>query len=555
MIRNKVVDCVLALAGGRELPVAGFDVRFRLNEIPTAIITPALGREIRTDKTEGLAAAARGADAALWLEMEGMAGNGAALSGRRLLLNGFIQSVGMTDTSTPAARWLNGEIGVLHRAGKLAGSPAVSYTFAGSHAGTSLTQATGRLWNNSPLRSEGGVNSALFPLNRLLLDIFGSANIGTGALFPTTLLRAMIISLVAGSEIAGGAAGAAGPEGVFTRAQIEALVKDYPAANLTPYMDWLGSGYFVARAMLERYETGWQEHNLWQAVLAVCQYMQLSIVPFNNGFYIANPFGLIQEPDLVLDSGDYVSLRQSTTMRSRSPMNGVVVSIPPLQIKQQTGDNTANTDTSWNFFYPPLRATNGTAIYKAKGETGAKLGAGMYYHWCSLPSWLYPVATRQFGELRTDAKRKSVVQRPKATQDLAEWADTMGVRAAKMLYAEMLMEQAAISLVLPYREDIMPGTVLRIQTGSADAAAAGFIGDTLYGMVNNVRLYCSTTDSSPHLNLEVQLTHVRGTADNQEPPSGIALAAVPLHENRWVGTDLFGTLLKKMPESAKPPRT
>ena len=556
MIRTSVTNCWAAFGddGDIVLPVAAFEAKYKLNEIPTMKITPALGRNLRGGGQSRLSDIERGMKVELFLSLEGSTGNGTKLTGSRKIMSGWVQSEGVSDTAAVSGRWVSGEIGVIHRAGKLAGSPAVSFTFGASHAGTSLSLSNLRAWSPSPLRFANNTNSALFPLNRMLEQLFSRKNVDVGGVFPSTFLRAMIIALVSGSEIAGGnrAAGEKGPEGVFSLEDISELVKDYNPANLTEFLPWLSDGYKVSEAMLTRYEAGWKNQNLWQAILAAANFMFLSIVPYNEGFYIANPFGWLTTPNLTLTSGEYTSLRQSTAMNVMEPVNGVVVTIPPIINKDTQGKDAGAYPVEWNYFYPPLITSGGKPIYKSKGEaTGATIKQGMYYHRRSLPSWLYPAASRPFGWLNHDPKRKSQVRRDKPDVDLVEWADQVGTRAARWVYAQLLSEQAAASFIVPYREDIMPGTILKIETDNSASADTSIVGDTLYGMVSNIKIYCSTLEESPVLQMEVQVTHLRGAGDNQEPPNGVALAETPLYQNAWVGMDLFGELLADVPQGAE----
>lgn len=556
MIRTQVTNCWAAFGNDGEivLPVASFEVKYRVNEIPSLKLVPALGRSLRSGKQSNLAKIKRGMKAEVFLSLNGTTSAGTKLTGDRKIMSGWVQSEGMSDTSGLTGRWLSGEISIIHRAGKLAGSPAVSYTFAGSHTGTSISVSTGRSWSTNPLRNANNTNSSLFPLNQVLGELFSRKNIDIGGLFPSTFLRAMVIALVSGSEIAGGFAGAPGVEGVFSLADIKAMVKDYKPANLSNFADWLGNGFKVSETMLTRYQAGWLEQNIWQALLATAEYMFLSILPFNEGFYIANPFGWLTTPNLTLGSHEYTSIRQSTAMNVQEPVNGVVLSIPPLLIKDTGQKGGGNSQISWNYYYPPMKTGDGAPIYRAAlGDfSGLKIDAGMYYHWRSLPDWLYPFVTVQFGSVDYSGTRKSKVSKAKPDTDLAKWADTVGTRAAKMVYGQLLAEQAAASLIMPYREDIMPGTRLCIRTDSSVNADTSIIGDTLYGMVNNVKIYCSTVEENPVLQMEVQVTHLRGASDNQEPPDGVALTEEPLYQDSWVGMDLFGNTLTKIPEGSQP---
>lgn len=555
MIRNRITDCWAAFGDDGEiiLPVASFQAQYTLNELPVLKITPALGRNLRSGRSVDLSQIERGMKAELFLGLEGTAGNGAALTGSRKIMSGWVQSEGMSDTAAVTGRWLGAEIGIIHKAGKLAGSPAVSYTFAGSHEGTSLSLSTERAWSPSPLRYANNTNSALFPLNRMLAQMFNRANIDAGGLFPSRFLKAMIIALVAGSEIAGGWGDEKGKEGVFSFSEISNMVRDYNPANLTEFVVWLGNSWKISLAMLSRYEAAWRTQNLWQAILDAAKFMFLSIVPYNEGFYIANPFGWLQTPNLTLSSGEYTSLRQSTAMNVMEPVSGVVVTIPPVVIKNTTAKNQKAYKVEWNYYYPPLVTPEGDPIYKSKGEaTGAKIKKGMYYHRRSLPEWLYPFASRPFGWADySQPERKSKIAREKPDVNLADWADQVGTRAARWVYAQLLSEQAAISLIVPYREDIMPGTILKIQTESGNTGTS-IVGDTLYGMVHKIKIYCSTVEESPILQMEVQVTHVRSEKDNQEPPDGVVLAETPLYQDSWVGVNLFGDPLSEIPASSSP---
>ena len=508
--RTVVNDCVLRLTDKNiSVPVAKFTLQFELNAIPTLEITPAFGRNIRDNTRATLQDVEEEDAAALMLQLNGE---------NKLLFAGFVSSVSADDNSTIFTRKLSARIKVEHRMVRLAGAPAASFVYTGRSAASLTTlsdlKLVSPLYNTDGLGISGDKRS-LVPAS----DFIGQYRDieGEQAPFYSSLLLQYITRKLLGSF-----------NPLYTDDELQDLIRDYCPANLTRIIPEPDAYMEQVSARFSEY---WRTENTWQALVGTAKHLYMAMVPFNTGFYVANPFALDRQPAKVIRAADFINNKQTSNGNLAEPVNGVVIASP--------------TNAEENFTFPDILAPD---------ETTARL-ANRYYHYRKFPDWLQPMVKYMYG-----ASTPGSVYYPKpvpnfsnsGAQGIAEYFQQVGVRIAKTIYSQMKQRQATIQLMFPYRDDLMPGTVVSVATGGQDDIS--FLGDTLYGMIARTVVVCDITqEDSPALNTYVDITGVRNSEDNAN--DNITFDGHPLYEGRWVGVDMFGEFLSDPPECAGPDST
>ena len=129
--RVNVEDCILKdITQGIELPVTRFDVTFKLDEIPTLNVVPALGRDL-FNKVENEFNKMRERDEVeLIITLDGV---------DTTIMTGFVSSISGSDNAGLFKRTVSATIAIKHKAVALATSPPLSTVFTGN-ASTTLTQ-------------------------------------------------------------------------------------------------------------------------------------------------------------------------------------------------------------------------------------------------------------------------------------------------------------------------------------------------------------------------------------------------------------------------------
>jgi hypothetical protein len=174
-----------------------------------------------------------------------------------------------------------------------------------------------------------------------------------------------------------------------------------------------------------------------------------------------------------------------------------------------------------------------------------------YYHYKTLPDWLYNESS-----FRYNNGEKIISEKNRATANAKE-ADAgaqkahysqVGDWAAKMAFANARTNKAGVTLVFPFRDDLMPGTTVKIE--NSDAEDLSFLGATLYGMVSSTSISCNMLGESGTLNTVIRVGAVRNESDNNS--DNLTFTETPFYEGDWVGVDLYGNLLSEAPKSDKP---
>jgi hypothetical protein len=494
--RYRIQNGYLELGDNPEvIPVASFEVQFQLDQIPSAQITPATGTSFKGRTWATVADALEGETAKLYIVINGIT---------QLLLDGYVSSVSTADDSTMFSRRLGASISIQHRAVKLAGAPSVSFAYAAK--GDELQLLTGRKLNvnvfdpKSPKDKSYGIESYVAQYLR---------QHPSGSDWPGNILKDITKKLFL--ELNNAQA---------SQDELDGIIKTYAPANLSHLI--LAPTAFM-RNLSEKYSSSWKTQNAWEALRKTAQYLMMHIVPYNSGFYIADPYSLDSVPAVIIKSTEYTSVKKTRTERLSEPINGVVMKKPA---------GIAYSDISvdqGNYFkdaiiFPPV-----------KDATGSR-----YYHYRNFPPWLvrergYTVNVVKKGRPFSDAPTVP-------DESSRSFYGRIGDLVARSVYAQLLLEQTQIQVVFPYRTDLMPGTVFELE--NSEDYEISFVGDTMYGMVTGTRIRGTSMTESPGLEVQITAASIRNKEQNES--DDYTFDGHPLYngaDGRWVGIDIDGVFV------------
>lgn len=503
MVHVAVGECLLTV-NDNEFPVSQFGVSYALDALPMASVMPALGRSLDESKTNysSIADIREGDEASITITVDGE---------EHTLLEGYVGSLAGTDNSSLLGRTLSVNITVQHVGVDIAGSPSSSFVYAGnvqslntlvdvkakfSQFGSedgykdidSVSSVLGRLLGNETPVEQSDTAGILFQLTKDLTDTFRPTFSADDVLIP------------------------------YEGAKI---------ANLA-----LSDRVSYVSSIVDMYLAGWGNSNCWSALQQVCQFLFLRLVPFNKGIYIGNPMGFLREPDIVVSSDEYMSMKETTQRGAMEKAEGVYVSLPLRQTNIQGV-------TSIGATFPPLEG----------GEVASITQANKYYTSIQLPSWMYSIEGARYGASIAGGGGKKITNKNRAATTPAvppsdNVADTfldLGGRAAKAAFASYRARKSEVRLTMPFRVDIMPGTLLKLAVRSEEDLS--FIGDTLYGMVHSVMLQGSMLGEGGELSCQVTLTHLRNEKDNKD--DNLTFTEHPIYDEQWKPIDINGKELKE----------
>jgi hypothetical protein len=499
-----------------ELPISSFNVSFAVNELPLAVVKPALG----VDFVKGNLASLVGIKESLPTKLY-FTRNGA----ERLLFKGFVHRVSASDNTSIFNRWLTAEISLRHQAFVLAGAPTLSYLYArrGEPLITSQHLSPYRinpLWQGT---AEAGATSAAVLYQAVSSELKPN---GTPLQnYPGTVLQFLVRKTVESNAPALSAAA-------------QNLVRLYGPANLSRLP-------VTAQLLIWLYQS-WMSSlnsNVWSALQTTANRLLFTLLPYNSGLWLANPLSLLQAPNVVLRAHEIVNLTQALEAREfPEPIDGVVLRAPVPYV----GDPGAASEVTaalqsaqgiWRFVYPPA-AIGGSA------SMADKINGDRYYHYLDMPEWVSTVPNMYLAAV-AGKDGKSVAPAEALTQTGTVYSE-IGTALAREMYAQFKIYRAALELMLPWREDLMPGTVVKVEDVPAETIS--FLGNSMYGMIRATSFSCDVVQNSPTLSTKIQLVAVRSKEDNQSPPTGYGLESSALFEAPWVGMDIQGQLLAEVPE-------
>jgi hypothetical protein len=496
--RYKINDCVLRFPQrGVDMPVARFQSVYRLNEIPMASVVPAIGRGLgQRSNLVTLRDIKERDEAEILLKVDGK---------EHCMLHGYVFHISAEDSGTEFSRRFSGHITIRHRMTKLAGVPASSFVFTGE-TGASLESLHFLKTFCNVFNPEPGALASIDPLLAFISEIQEQGD--NAGLFPGEVLKYILKGLYKGFN-----------EGQASADLLDEIVKTYGPANVTGFVGFRDS---YLEALASSFSSLWKTSNSWQALLHTAQEFLLGIVPYNKGFYIANPYPLLRTPALEILPSEFVRFATGREEQLSEQVDAVVLTPPSM--------GEPGTDFMQNLFsFPPM------------SEAGGETQINKYYHYRKFPAWAQGLVDLFYTQLSAG---EPYGERPNPEQNTDEYYQQIGVRLAQSYFGHMSLRQATASILFPFRTDIMPGTVLKIANPSGEL---GFIGDTLYGMVSSTKFVCDTIAESPNLSVEVELAMVRNEEDNQN--DNLTLDGDPIFEGAWAGIDLDGGFVSDVPAS------
>ena len=500
MRRFRVQDCILRLTEKNlSVPVARFQLRFSLDEIPWASIIPAFGRVVfGAGKWASLSDIQEKDAVDLILKVNDT---------QTLLLRGYISQISTDDTASMFSRRQALRLRVTHRAVKLAGAPSSTFVY-GASAGASLDSLA--LFKNHVNPFKPGPDGAK--------SVYSSSSVvswlsekGEGlAYFPGHVLKEIIKGLFEQYN-----------DLQMSQEDLDEMIHTYDPANVTKILPE-PSTFLIYIA--EKYSGSWLSQNAWQALIATADDLGLQIVPFNTGFYIANPHSLSRTPARIIKAREYSKVQQGLLADLAEPKDGIVLMSP-------TGTGGGLADT---FSFPNV-------VIEGDGNDNL---LNKYYHYATFPAWIQSSLHYLNGAL-TPGKEFSPPPNPKfpdEAKSLAAYYKKVGGNLARSMYAKLKQQQNSSTLVFPYRLDLMPGT--NIQFDDSDKGIS-FIGDTTHGMVQTTTIVCDNLAEEPTLMVSVDITALRNAADNAD--DALTFEGHPIFQDQWVGIDIEGRLLKPIP--------
>jgi hypothetical protein len=196
-----------------------------------------------------------------------------------------------------------------------------------------------------------------------------------------------------------------------------------------------------------------------------------------------------------------------------------------------------------------VKSPSGTFSFPNLGDQGGALPAGTYHHFRQFPAWVQPILDFINGTAVQGQPFNIPPEAIKTVGSRREYYQKVGALLARSYYATMRYEKSAFyGITLPFRTDIMPGSVIKLQKSDREDS---YIGQHLYGMVGSTRISCDTMSEQPSLVTEVNLFALRDDIDNEKTES-VTYDGNPLYRGRWVGMDLNGDLLSTLDNTDKP---
>jgi hypothetical protein len=505
------------------MPVAKVQMDYALNTIPRANVIPALGRDLVSGEV-GLTLADLEEQEKVELYLVFDTGDGKDLE--QLLMSGYIQRIGADTIASPGATQQHASITISHNLVALASHPAAGVLFTSETSSDLVTLAAIR---SSMLALSDKLDSTSPGVFTFSAE-YAAASDAISENLPFTpghLILHFMENLI--REFSGEDSNAF---------QVLKNIKAYDGVDLTN----LGIESFTTFSnILYQFAGSWKQGNAWKGLLAASQYMWLHVVPYNTGAYIANPLPILKKPQVALASHEYQMISRDSLRDLKQPIDGIYLTM--------SGFLNPSDMTRFSTTYPPLSPDNPNGI-----QPGTQNFGNRYYLQKQIgeKAWLVPYLEDQFGGLDPKEPRgDSEVNRQTPTvveagteKDFREFMQTIGNRVAQYMYGMELLKGKRVRLQLPWRTDLMPGSVVVAQgTGNKSIE---FLGQDLYGMVSSTRFIVDNQSTPPQLHTIVELAGVRGQKQNEE----FGIDSDPIYEDAWTGVDLFGTFIEDGPATS-----
>jgi hypothetical protein len=433
---------------------------------------------------------------------------------RELLMEGFVQSIIIAQNSTMFKSKAMANVVIKHNAIRLAGSPPVSFAYTTQSAPNLQTLYLYdklQLYVNPIADPNGDAPTDIYPGSAFIEQITRELGVAAAA-YPTALLEYIAQSL-------------ADQWGLSTSMEEpEELVKKYDPANLEHLSV---ASINLAQTLVSVFSQNFPNTNAWEAMRNTARYMMLDIVPFNRGVYVGNPNSLLREPDLVIKASEYVDLSDTTSFNLKEPVDGIAVLNPLVRVGNSPAGSII---ASW----PPN--------LDESGDVSEILPEGRYYHFKEFPKWLASFHDARFGPANTgdvnEENPGTTEPDNKPAQTKEDYVD-LGARIAKEMYARARITKKKLGIILPFRTDIMPGSVVSIQ--KPPAREDYFVSENLVGYVTKVFIEGDLSAGQGRLQTSINVAGARTEEENED--DNLTFEEHPLYQGRWVGIDLNGNIL------------
>jgi len=490
------------------LPLSAFTVRFAVGSIPTATVMPSIGFNLKTPKDVTTITGLR--------ENLQVRVDFSQDKERITLIEGFVQQISLGEKATVFSRKTTVSVVVKHNVIRLAGAPPVSFRYTGTHAPQLQTLYA---MNKTQLFIETGDESSAAPT-----DIFSQAA------FVTQFNQALGIAVTDyPSSIFKGIVDFLSEEWALKRGMIDPdnLVRSYEPANLSQ----LGIAQIpVMQFIAKTFSKDFPNANAWEALVRSAQQLYLNVIPYNKGVYIANNISLMRDPGKKISAKEYVTVEGLEQFNTAEAVDGIAVLNPVARLGL---DGTNSVLASY-----PIIGKGGTT------EDDLTV-AGRYYHFREFPQWLLSLAGSVYGPIAsgrvTEENPGAAGSDNKPTQTADDYL-TIAERVAKVLYAEARMTRKMLTVILPFRTDLMPGTTVAVQ--KPPHREDYFVSEDIYGHINETIFAGSLLGSKGELTTTIKIGSVRTETDNSET---LTFVDHPIYQGKWVGIDLFGNHISDLP--------
>jgi len=495
--RHIIQDCILKdITADVTIPVAAFEVVYNLDQVPTMQITPALGRDLFNQVAGDFSLMRERDQCQLILTIDGE---------DKLLMEGFVASLSGSDNAGIFKRTVSAIINIKHNAVLLANNPPMASIFTGNNQSRLVSLAKKRKNRYFEVKPGGGQ-----PPQFLALSTFTDSIIKSGGGQNPAVIFDNIIKAVA-------------EDWNLNQQDIEDLIKTREGSTF----DVLAQDETFITEIAKIYLRLWPTSNMWGALVAAANAIFMRIVPFNTGFYIGNPLASVRTPHIQLKSTEYIAISQSVVDNLKEPVDGVLVRDPtdPYGVKGPLLQTA----------FPPL-------------TPGDEAGKNKYYHFVDFPAWASFVKARFYspipkggikknGGAGVEKKEDPATVKGQAITNLEEYYRRVGVRVAKVIYSMKREKKVAVAITLPYRDDLMPGSIVELEnSGAFDLSFLG--GTTYFGMIQGMRIKGDMTTKSGTLNTTLNIVSIRNAVDNADDT--LTFDEHPLCTELWKAIDLFG---------------
>lgn len=506
LIRRDIRSCTLTV-GHETYPVVSFSVSFRLNEVPEARITVAVGRRFKDNKRVGSREVHIGSgDTAAELKLNVHGHQYTVLQGYAIqLTSGFTRTFGSGTTVGFLVKGL---------AFALETAPTASFLSLSPVRNSFTTMKNLLAQDRASLQGSQGAMNSNFPaaISSAMDDLDSRAATGDVAALYVDLLESLANRYNLGAQ-----------RGVLKPSDgiMDPFLYTHIRSTFTSHV--LG-GFF----------NNFLGVNALQALQQSTPQVFLYAVPHAKGAYLGHVSALNPKPDVILSGDEYIGIGEAqsihtyggfagiaitNTMQSgqADDHNGKIFSYP--EAVSGSGGDDPPLQGGWHFRAFPeafnqgyeVELQNGVASGKAP-KIGAKLGQGT------------------FG---LKASKEKLYQN-------ASLMKTTGYQLAKCMYADEKLSHGAFTFTCPFRDDVMPGSVVKLQRPRGDDLDSIKLFGDIYGLIASTTINFNASPGAADLSVSCEVRNARGDADNGD--SKFTSSTPGIYKSYFRGTTLEGRL-------------